>query len=69
MATAQELFDKVNEAIAAKMDGNAVQSHNIGGKSIQYYSLTELKELRADLKRELDSGKDTRNYAGFRRPS
>lgn len=66
--TTQELLDKVNEAIGNKMDGRAVLSYTIGGKNIQFESLKSLKEMRTQLMGEVNSGRSTRNYAGFRRP-
>jgi hypothetical protein len=68
-ATAQQLLDAVNDAIHAKLLGNAVQSYRIGDRDIQYMSLTELRRFRKELAAEVatGSGRNT-NYAQFVRP-
>lgn len=63
------MLDNVETAINAIMSGGAVQSYNIAGRNIQKYSLTELQNLRLQLKREIDAESSTgaTNYAGFDR--
>ena len=68
MVTNQELLDKVNAAIDAKMTGGAVASYRIGDVNIQYASLRELQELRKGLAEEVRAGKNTRNYVSFGNP-
>ena len=71
MATTQEMLDKVNTAIVARLDGGAVQSYSIGGRNIQYISLGELYKLRDILRKEVNSSNvsNTRLYAGFGEPN
>lgn len=69
MASKQEMLDAVNSAIQARLTGGAVASYSIGGRNTAYISLRELTELRDKLQREINNGRDTTNYAGFRRPS
>lgn len=68
MVTNQELLDKVNAAIDAKMTGGVVASYRIGDVNIQYASLRELQELREALTKEIGAGKNTRNYVSFANP-
>lgn len=66
----QELLDKVEAAIEARLSGGAVQSYSIGGRNLQYVTLEELRKLRDQLKREIasESGK-ARTYAKFTNPT
>lgn len=66
----QTLLDNVEAAINARLTGGAVQSYSIGGRNLQYITLSELKKMRDDLKREItaESG-GTRNFAKFGNPS
>jgi hypothetical protein len=70
MATSQELLTQVESAIEARLTGGAVQSYSIGGRNIQYISLTELYKLRDKLKREVQASSptNTRLYATFAEP-
>lgn len=66
----QTLLDNVEAAINARLTGGAVQSYSIGGRNLQYITLSELKKLRDDLKREIASESGgTRNFAKFGNPS
>ena len=47
--TDTELLAKVNEAIAARMIGGAVQAYSIKGRNIQYCTLDELWKMRRNL--------------------
>lgn len=69
--TVQTMLDNVETAINARLTGGAVQSYTIGGRNIQYCSLKELYDIRALLRRELNSsapGSST-NYAKFEKPT
>lgn len=70
MATSQEMLTAVETAIYARLNGGAVQSYSIGGRNIQYASLTELYKLRDRFKKEVNAanGLNTRTYASFKRP-
>lgn len=65
----QDLLDKVEAAIEARLSGGAVQSYSIGGRNLQYVTLEELRKLRDQLKREIasESG-NARTYAKFKNP-
>ena len=66
----QDLLDKVEAAIDARLSGGAVQSYSIGGRNLQYVTLEELRKLRDQLKREIASGSgNTRTYAKFTNPT
>jgi len=69
MPTKQELLDAVENAILAKLNGNAVQSYSVGGRNIQYYSLKALYDLRDKLMAEIGAENGTTNYASFERPT
>ena len=66
----QELLDKIEAAIDARLSGGAVQSYSIGGRNLQYVTLEELRKLRDQLKREIasESG-NARTYAKFTNPA
>lgn len=66
--TKQEMLDAVENAIAARMTGGAVQSYSISGRNIQYYSLDELRRLRDQLRQEITAGKSGTTYARFDNP-
>jgi len=66
--TKQEMLDSLETAINARMTGGAVQSYSIGGRNLQYISLSELLKLRDQLRKEIASGKDTTTYAKFDNP-
>jgi len=66
--TKQEMLNNLDTAINARMTGGAVQSYSIGGRNLQYISLSELLKLRDQLRRELAAGKDTTTYARFEDP-
>ncbi|HOW42302.1 MAG TPA: hypothetical protein PLF03_01415 [Candidatus Omnitrophota bacterium] len=68
--TKQEMLDNVEAAINARMTGGAVQSYSIGGRNLQYITLTELIKLRDSLRQEIvagGSGSRT-SYARFDNP-
>ncbi len=69
--TKQEMLDNVENAINARMTGGAVQSYSIGGRNLQYITLTELIKLRDSLRQEIASsgGSASRtSYARFDNP-
>lgn len=66
--TKQEILDNVENAVNARMTGGAVQSYSIGGRNLQYISLSELLKLRDQLHREIACSKQTTTYAGFKDP-
>jgi len=69
--TKQEMLDNVEAAINARMTGGAVQSYSIGGRNLQYITLTELIKLRDSLRQEIASsgGSSSRtSYARFDNP-
>ena len=69
MATKQEMLENVENAINARMTGGAVQSYSINGRNIQYMPLTELRQMRADLMKEISARSgNSRNYATFTKP-
>lgn len=67
--TKQTILDNVEIAINAIMTGGVVQSYNIAGRNVQKYSLTELTNLRTQLRKEInaESSIGSTNYAGFDR--
>ena len=67
--TKQEMLDNLENAINARMIGGAVQSYSINGRNIQYMPLTELRQMRADLMKEIFARLgNSRNYATFTKP-
>ena len=66
--TKQEMLDNVEIAINARMTGGAVQSYSIGGRNLQYISISELLKLRDQLRKEIAGGKTNTTYAGFDNP-
>lgn len=66
--TKQEMLDNLNTAINARMTGGAIQSYSIGGRNLQYITLSELLKLRDQLRREIAGGKNTTTYAKFENP-
>ena len=67
MATKKEMLENVENAINARMTGGAVQSYSIGGRNLQYITLSELMKLRDQLKQEVASGTSRTTYAKFDR--
>lgn len=66
----QDLLDKVEAALDARLSGGAVQSYSIGGRNLQYITLEELRKLRDQLKREITSESgNARTYAKFANPA
>lgn len=64
--TTIELIELIDKAIAARLRGGAVQSYSIGGRNLQYMTLSELRNLRAELNKQLAAEKGGgRNYAKF----
>lgn len=60
------LLVAVKTAIAARLNGGAVQSYSIGGRNLQYMSLMELNKMREDLeKRVAGVSGGSRTYAKF----
>ena len=66
--TNQEMLDNLNTAINARMTGGAIQSYSIGGRNLQYISLSELLKLRDQLRREIAGGRNKTTYARFENP-
>jgi hypothetical protein len=66
---AATLLAAVEQAIAARVNGGAVQSYSIGGRNLQYVSLTELREMRKELRREVNLNKPSKTYAKFVQPA
>ena len=68
--TKQEMLANVETAINARMTGGAVQSYSIGGRNLQYITLSELIKLRDKLKQEVLSAnsKSRTTYAQFEKP-
>jgi len=67
--TKQEMLDNLETAINARMTGGAVQSYSIGGRNLQYISISELIKLRDQLRKEIAGSNDTTTYATFDNPS
>lgn len=64
------LLDAVNNAIAARLSGGAVDSYRIGDRDLKYIPLPDLFNMRDSLRREIAAGNGgARNYGSFRRPS
>lgn len=66
--TKQEMLEAVENALAARMVGGAVQSYSISGRNIQYYSLDELRRLRDQLRQEIAGQRSSTTYAKFDDP-
>ncbi len=67
--TASELIELIDKAIATRLRGGAVQSYSIGGRNLQYMTLSELRNLRADLGKQIAAQNGGgRNYAKFVSP-
>ena len=68
--SAQVMLDNIEAAINARLTGGAVQSYSIGGRNLQYISLSELRQMRDQLKREVASQtpNGARTYAKFTDP-
>ena len=67
--TTSELIVLIDKAIATRLRGGAVQSYSIGGRNLQYMTLSELRNLRADLGKQIAAEKGGgRNYAKFVNP-
>jgi hypothetical protein len=64
----QEMLENVENAINARMTGGAVQSYSIGGRNLQYITLSELIKLRETLRQEIASGSSRTTYARFDTP-
>jgi hypothetical protein len=69
VATTAEMLTAVNTAIHNLMTGGAVQSYEINGRNIRYFSLKELQDLRSQLQQEVASESGSRNYVTFKNPS
>ena len=66
--TPEDMLKAVNQAIAANLNGGAVQSYSIGGRNIQKATLAELWKMRDDLTRLIGAQKGGgRTYAKFTR--
>lgn len=60
------LLAAVKQAIAARLNGGAVQSYSIGGRNLQYCTLVELWKLRRDLEKKINNAAGSgRTYAKF----
>lgn len=68
--TPSTLLTAVEQAIAARFNGGAVQSYSIGGRNLQYMSIESLMKMRDQLKAEVaNSLGGARNYVSFEDPS
>lgn len=66
------LLAQVNAAIRDRLNGGGTQMYTIGGRTVQYISLSELMKWRDQLRREINSAlspNDTQTHAKFMRPS
>ena len=67
--TTSELIELIDKAIATRLRGGAVQSYSIGGRNLQYMTLSELRNLRVDLGKQIAAQNGGgRNYAKFVNP-
>lgn len=67
--TTVELIVLIDKAIGARLKGGAVQSYSIGGRNLEYMTLSELRNLRADLNKEIAAQNGGgRTYAKFVNP-
>jgi len=66
--TKKEMLENVELAINARMTGGAVQSYSIGGRNLQYITLSELMKLRDQLRQEVASGTSRTSYVRFDNP-
>lgn len=57
MASAADLLVKVEAAIVVRLDGGAVDSYSIRGRSLSYMNITDLFALRDQLRREVEGEK------------
>jgi hypothetical protein len=62
----QKDYEAVVEAIRALVQGGAVQSYSIRGRSLSRYQLSDLMALKAELKRELNVEKAVSGSGGGR---
>ena len=67
--TKQEMLENIENAINARMTGGAVQSYSIGGRNLQYISISELTKLRDQLRKEIAGLNNATTYAKFNNPS
>lgn len=69
MAYTEADLTAVEAAIRARLDGGAVDSYAIEGRSLKYVSLAELRELRDEILTELShAAGGARTYGSRRRP-
>jgi len=67
--TTSEMINLIDKAIATRLRGGAVQSYSIGGRNLQYMTLSELRNLRADLNKQIAAQNGGgRNYVKFVNP-
>jgi len=67
--TPEQMLAKVDLAISARLSGGAVQSYAIGGRNLEYITLKELRELRAEFQEIIAAKKGgVRNYVTFTNP-
>ncbi len=67
--TKQEMLENVENAINAFLNNGAVQSYSIGGRTVHRSELSQLIELRKQLRREIAGSGGTTTYVSFGRPS
>jgi hypothetical protein len=68
--TSATLLAAVEQAIAARLNGGAVQSYAVGGRNLQYMSIEALMKMRDQLKAEVSSSSGgARNFVSFENPS
>ena len=65
--TVDEMLANVRTAINNLLTGGAVQSYSINGRSLQRYSLKELRDLEQQLqaRKAAESNGGSRTYASF----
>lgn len=64
--TPAELIVLVDRAIKQRLAGGAVQAYAIGGRNIEYMTLKELREMRAELQQQIASASGGgRNFAKY----
>jgi len=55
MAWTADDITAVETAILARIAGGAVDSYSVQGRNLKYMSLADLRELRAEMKREVNA--------------
>lgn len=70
MATAASIVAALDDLILAKIQGRAIESYEVGGQNVKYYSLDQLRLLRNEYATAAGaaSGASRRNFAQMGRP-